>query len=525
MLRKLIAAAAALLTPTLADAEWKAVETNHFVIYSDGSEAAARDAAVQLEKYLFVLKTVSHAKTPDSPLKVTLYLVSNTAAVQDAMSFGGNSRVAGFYSRDIRGAYAVMPRFVGGGRSGLTALNTIFHELTHHFMFQYFAAAYPTWYSEGFADFYGSMVIGPKDVVEIGRALPNRELAFRQNQWLPLSKMLSARSYRDVGDSIGELYAQGWLLTHYLSVTGARPGQLGKYLTLVNAGRPYGLAATEAFGDLDKLDSELRSYSVQRERKVMVLPFKAIDTGPVAVRPVSTAEDAMFGYSLATRVGVPAKEAPGFVTRVAAVAARFPNDPAALSTLFEAQLLAGQNAEATATAARWRVAAPADAQAVTAEAVARMAALTAAKSTEGAAWNGVRQLLVTSNRMKPDQPRTLRAYYRTYAARGLSPSATASEGLFRAHEVLPQEDGLRYELAAELERQGEIADAITIIKPLAVKADDTAVSARDKAKREELEAKYRLAGADRNEGANDAARRMLDRLEAAAAKTGAKPAA
>ena len=44
----------------------------------------------------------------------------------------------------------------------------LLHEYTHHFMYQYFPAAYPTWYSEGFAEFMASPVFNDDGSIGIG---------------------------------------------------------------------------------------------------------------------------------------------------------------------------------------------------------------------------------------------------------------------------------------------------------------------------------------------------------------------
>lgn len=518
MFRRLLALLLATV-PMSAQAAWKSVTSNHFVIYSEGSEASARETAAKLEKYLFVLKAVSSAKGEESPVKVRVYMVSDQAALGDTLPFGGGGSIAGYYSVTLRGAYAVMSRAQYrsaalrgevSSNTGLSTQHVLFHELTHHFMHQYFPAAYPTWYSEGFADFYGATSIGAKDVVTLGLPVENRYLGFRYNQWLPVEQMISARTYADVGGSIYELYAQGWLLVHYLTTTNMRPGQLAKYLNGINAGQSFEAAAKAAFGDLGKLDSELRSHAGRGKLQTVVLPFKPIDTGPIAVRTLSPAENAMLPYVIKLQAGIPNANTGGFADAVKAVAARFPNDPYALETLADAERLAGRHADAIATADRWIAAAPENGMAVAIRAMAQMDQLAAAKSKDEAAWNAARAMLVKANKMSPDQPRILEAFYRNYSMRGMLPPASAQNALFRAYELLPQDDDLRQDVAADLEARGLFSDAIFVIKPIAVTiADPKELSPAEKAKRDAAKAKRRLAGSTDRE----TPREMLLRLE------------
>src|SRR3569623_2819863 len=105
------------------------------------------------------MRAVSGVTRPGSPIRTKVYMMPDSAAVQATMPFGGSPGVAGYFDGDMRGPYAVMTRSATGESFGLAAQTVLFHELSHQFMFRFFPAAYPTWYVEGFADFYGTMTI------------------------------------------------------------------------------------------------------------------------------------------------------------------------------------------------------------------------------------------------------------------------------------------------------------------------------------------------------------------------------
>ena len=353
---------ALLITASTAQAAWQLATSTHFAVYVDGSEATARDAAERLEKFQIALRFLSGATAPSSPVKIRVFLVSDPNAVQDTMTFGGGSGVLGYYSATIRGPFTVMSRIDERGSRGsrgeiyvadMKAQHVLFHELTHHFSLQYFPATYPVWYSEGFAEFIGSMEFEPNDRVIVGKPVGSRYASFSDNDWLHVRKLLGAREYRDVGSSVHLLYAEGWLLVHYLTNTKARPGQLKTYLSLINKGVAFDEAARQAFGDLDKLNSELRSYSGRAGLNTLVLPFKKLDPGAISVRRLSPAEDALLPLDIRLFAGIPAAGAAEFADKVVATAGRFPADPDAFRVLFEAQRLAGRTALAKAAAERW----------------------------------------------------------------------------------------------------------------------------------------------------------------------------
>ena len=177
MLRKLLALVSLFFLATPASAEWYEATSNNFIVYSQGSEQEARDFAAKLQRFHFVLSTVRRIPEGRASLKLRVFLLPDRNAVQRVAGGGG---VVGYYVPDARGMMLV------GTRRSISGLNDIrshrdessdidpesvlFHEYAHHFMYQYFPATYPTWYSEGFAEFWGTTAILPR--------LPNERLVY-----------------------------------------------------------------------------------------------------------------------------------------------------------------------------------------------------------------------------------------------------------------------------------------------------------------------------------------------------------
>lgn len=494
-----------------AQATWRSATSTHFVVYTEGSEASAKEIAVKLEKFEFVMRAVSGVTRPGSPIRTKVYMMPDSAAVQATMPFGGSPGVAGYFDGDMRGPYAVMTRSDTGESFGLAAQTVLFHELSHQFMFRFFPAAYPTWYVEGFADFYGTMTIDQKDRVEIGRPLDNRFLAFTGNNWMPIAKVLSARNYGDVTD-VSMLYSEGWLLVHYLSTADKRSGQLQKYLSAINTGASFEDAARVAFGDLGELNKELLDYSDRNRQRTIVLPFKQIDPGKVELATLTPAQQALIGYDIRLNAGVPASAIAEFADQVAVAAKRFPDDAYALDILTESLRRAGRDKDALDAVAHWIQVAPTDGLPLMHQAAIELAALRAAKETDPAKWNAVRHLLVRANTLTPNNPRILRTYYDTYAAQGLPAPQNAQVALLAAFDLLPEVEGLRLEVALDFERRGEYQDAIRTIKPIAYTLRaDADLSPAQKAREAKEKARYRMAGQPAEEG--DTPRKVLERLE------------
>jgi tetratricopeptide (TPR) repeat protein len=513
---KLASLALLACAPAAARAEWREATTTNFVVYAEGGEAPLREFATKLEKFNYVLRTYHGVTAPPAPVKLKVYLFPTIAAVGKMADSEG---VAGYYITRARGLMMVGTRS-DRARSNdirsrdegtqLDAESILLHEYSHHFMYQYFPATYPTWYSEGFAEFWGATQILANDVVEVGLPADHRFGSFFQNRWLPVRKLLTAQSYADVPE-IDLLYAEGWLLVRFAFDDPKRHKQLQAYLNAINAGASYEKAMTDAFGDVGSLDSQLHSYAGKGKFSVLRLPFKKIDVGPVAVRTVTPAENAMMELAIELGQGVLKREAAEFAGKVRDAAGRFPGDPFALALLSEAERLAGNRDAAAAAADRLLAAKPNDPRGLLQKALAEIEKLKAVSSKDPKAWAGARQYLVRASRVAPNDPLILEAFYDSYAGPGLLPPEPAQAALYRAMELAPSDSDLRYKVAADFEKRDMLPEAIAIIRPVAyVLPHRKGETAKEKKQREEREEKNRTAG----EVKRETAREMLARLEA-----------
>lgn len=516
----------ALLASAPARAEWREATSTNFQVYSEGSEEQLRAFAAKLEKFNYVLRAYHNVTAPPSPIKLKVYLLPSIAAVGRMI---GSEGVAGYYIADARGLMMVGTRARSGAGSNdvrtaqqdveLDAESILLHEYSHHFMFQYFPATYPTWYSEGFAEFWGATRFLDGNVVEVGRPVNYRFGSFFANRWLPAAKLLTAQSYSDVPE-VDLLYAQGWLLVRLAFEKRERSRQLQAYLQAINAGGTYEEAMNKAFGDVAGLNSELFDYAGRARFNVLRLPFKPIPTGPLTVRRVSPAEDALMAYSIRLGQGVAQRDAADFAARVRGVAARFPADAHALALLAEAERLAGNRDAADAALDRLLAAAPNDARGLREKGLVAMAALKAAGSSDAKAWERARAWLVRAGKAAPDDPLTLAAYHESYRGQGLLAPGPAQNALYRAMELAPSDDELRYRVAADFEQRGMLEEALAIIRPLALTLPPKE-SAKQKREREKQEDKYRQAGREKRESARDMFLRLQKKLaEKKAARAG-----
>lgn len=503
----------ALLWATGASAEWREARSNNFIVDSDASEAQLRAFTAKLEKFHFILRAMHNITRSPPPNRLRVYLLRNIDAVQ--RSLGGAGGVAGYSIFDARQPILVGTTAGGGQYSyGLDPEPILLHEYAHHFMYYYFPATYPTWYSEGFAEFWGQTQIEDNDVVRVGAPAEVRFRSFEGNRWMPIDRILAARSYGDARGDVDLIYAEGWLLNRYLFTNHERAGQLANYLNLINQGHSYEDAMREAFGnDLGALDDALHRFAGQTSFPILDVPFRHIDVGPIEIRAMSPAEAALVYQDIRLSQRIAAREAPAFADEVQAIAAPYPDDPHALLLMAEAQRLAGRTQAATASVDRLLAIDPANPRGLMFKGLLTADALRAAGSTDRVAWDAARLFIARAARAAPDDPYILAAVYEGYADQGLLPPAEAQNALFRALRLAPGDDELRYRVAADFERRDMIADAIAVIRPAALAMRDVGDEGeRARREREREEERNAPAGQARHETAREMYARLQARL-------------
>lgn len=517
--RLLIALALLLLAPGAGRAAWYEARSANFIVYSEGSEQDATAFAAKLERFHYVLRTFHRIEQPTLRNRLRVFLLSSAGAVG---RMAGGSGIAGYYVSDARGLMLVGTRARGGRGNGdprsarsmvdLDPESILLHEYTHHFMYQYFPATYPTWYSEGFAEFWGATRFLDNDVVEVGLPADHRFSTFDALGWFPLNRLLVTHNYSEApGANIFLLYAEGWLLVRNAFSNPGRQRQLQQYLSLINGGMAYDEAMRRAYPDLNAFNSELFEYAGRGRFDVIRLPFRTIAVGEIATRAVSPAENALMEQEIKLSQGVPGREAAEFAATVRGIAGRYPSDPFALRVLAEAEWLAGNDQAALAAADRLLAIEPDNGRALVVRARVQLAALRAAHSADAAQWSAARLGLIRARRAAPTDPVVLAAIYDSFVAQGVLPPESAQNALYTAMELAPSDGELRYRLALDFERRNLIREAIAIIRPEAyqVPARENE-SAGERRRREQEEDRYREARTERHETARD----VLLRLEA-----------
>lgn len=280
-------------------ASWLLAESEHFRLLAQTSRRMAETRLQDLERlHEAMLMTLGGGQGLARP-PFPMVLSDDTELIGRIQPYLRGRRLEGLFVSGTDGAQAFA---VNEPRAEDFTGQVLFHEYAHRMMAQYARMAYPAWYVEGFAEYFGATCIS-RDAIEIGAFNPSAGILARRS-WLQPEKLLKP-SFQSTGDknvddsNLGVFYAQSWLLTHYVLSKTERVERFNEYFRRVAAGEDALAALEPATGiEPNRLNSELRRhldnvYAAQ-------IPAGA----PAAVRvtelPVEQAEAEFDGMIIAT---------------------------------------------------------------------------------------------------------------------------------------------------------------------------------------------------------------------------------
>lgn len=467
----IIAAALALFAARPAQAEWIEATTKHFIVYANASEDTVRRQAEDLERYDSVFRFFQDVPdtVEDGSNKLTVYVVSDAGAVRRLFGTGG-SQIAGFYLPRASGSVAFTPgRGDGDSSTGLQPRIVLFHEYAHHLLLGKFAAAYPSWFSEGYAEFL-STVRFDKDVFWVGAAAQHRAYTLRLGTPMTAEQLFAADRRKLNQDQIAALYARGWLLTHLVETDMTRRKQFPVYLDALNQGVPGVEAARKAFGDLKALDREMNARLNGNSLPAFRFPLSKLPQPTVTLRRLGPGEKAMIALRMRSDRGVNRTTAQPILEEALPIGARFPDDATVQGWLAEMALDAGRNDLAEAAADRALAIDPKSAQALVYKAQVHLRNARAAKATDPAVWKEARSWLLKANRLDPNDAYALLLFYSSFGMARERPTDNAKAALARAHELVPQDPALGFAYARQSLIDGKTDAARAALRPLAYSA-------------------------------------------------------
>ena len=453
---------AMLWLPSTARAEWWEARTENFIVYSESSAGDARKFSEKLQRFEMALRSLQNIRFSRETSDSTRLTVFRTGQMNDIGRLAGSQGIAGFYIPRVGGSVAFTParrEFGDKGaanadrRSELDPQTVLFHEYAHHFMYRHFSAAYPSWYREGFAEAYATIDLKDDGTFHLGNAPQARAAAFSGGLNFSIQRMLQSANRPGFEDVYGR-YSHGWLLTHYLTFEPSRNGQLQTYLKLINAGTEPTRAAQQAFGDLRKLESDVKRYLNGTLPGALVRPAN-YRAPAVELRRLGPDEEAIINVRMRSKAGVTRKKAGDVAAQARAVAARYPQSFAVQLALAEAEFDAS-NLDAAERAAEAAIAIQPNAV----EALIYKAKVGLERGKRDPRhFASARTWLAKAHKADPAHPGVLYLNYLTYLGEGRAVPESAIIGLEQAFTIAPYDSEVRLAVARQLlaEKDGQVA--------------------------------------------------------------------
>lgn len=467
-------AAALFCSATSAHAEWRKFETQHFIIYSQSDNQRVNQLATGLENTDGLMRMATGLKMDAPAVKVRIYEVADEGQVQAALGETGTG-IAGFYTSNILGPYAVTLRKAFSAEGDFTAEIVLHHEYAHHFMLQYFPGTYPTWYVEGFAELIGASKELPDGRMAYGYPAKYRgdQIAF---DWVDLHDVLLKPEEKL---SNFDLYGQGWAMTHYLTFSKDRSGQLRNYLEALNAGKPPE-EAVKAFGDMGELNREAHAYLSRGQfnytpvkvpiQQPVIEKISSVGPAEAALIPDTIAfnDDDLSLYRKDSDRQSELKRRKKVLEDIRSEAKQYPDDPYALYLLAQAEKASGNSQQADIAVDRLLAVQPQHSGGLALKSMlVSEAAANAMGEARLAQADQARRLAMAANKADPDNPLTYVAFYEGFRASGQPVPENAVRGLEAAVLKLPSNTGIRQMLVDELAAERHFREAMIVLAPLA----------------------------------------------------------
>lgn len=480
-LRSIVAALSLVTLAGRADAAWYQASSKHFIIYADSNPRDLQAFATKLERFDQAVRWVMHYDDP--PLgdgnRLTVFVLPSVDAVQ-RMAGKQAGNILGFYQPRAEGCIAFVPRMAGKADAGeIEAGNVFFHEYTHHLQFENMEEAYPVWLVEGFAEFMSSAEFQKDGSVLLGTPPEGRAWGLLGGDAIPLPSLLTEGYDKLNAEERDVFYGEGWLLTHYLTTTSSRSGQLSHYLELLNSGTAKLDAAQKAFGDLGQLQHELNLYKHQSSLLAIKIGAEHTQPGAIDVTELSPGGAAVILLRADLKEhGHDKSAAAALAAQIRAVEARYPGDELVEVTLAEAELDSGNVDGADAAADR---ALKADSKNVEALIFKGSVMADQAKRLQGTQrtdlFDQARSTFIAANKIDTEDPEPLYDYYKTYPTEGLRPTENAMAAMHYASDLVPQDLGLRMNSAIAYLAENKLEQARTTLAPVAYSPHGGQISA------------------------------------------------
>ena len=484
------------------DGRWRRAESEHFVVFSDGSESGLREATQTLEDFHVALETLTNtAGEEDSTFKLEVYLLEDSSSLR-VIRPGTSAGIAGFYTTSAEHMAAFL---VYNNSFNVDAREVLLHEYAHHFMLHRFPAAYPRWYTEGWAEYVSTTqirdrraVVGiPSERVDMLIQATRPSTATRAVRGsfavtlLPIEQLLAPDRFPSrLNDPqfVGHFYATSWLAASLIANRPELAQGLTNYVRALGEGGDPLDSFEPAFGMSPAAFSTAMSAYVRGSASAVGVPLPAAPASVQVTRLPASMDDLLLRVAR-MKLRIALDEEPNELAAVVnRAAARYPNDQLVQKAAARFALLSDDTVGARALLEPLIAGNGDDAEALLLLGLTYLSEATREGQTPAAAAEAVRvarRHWARGFRANPDYFPILFLYANSFRSEATPLTPDQLDVMARALYLAPQADEIRFAYAEATLQAGRHQEAADTLRPLLHSPHDEAAQTRARALFEE----------------------------------------
>lgn len=334
---------------------WFRAESQHFIVFSDAKQQDVSQLLDKLERfdYLLRLYTKADANTANTQ-KITLYYMAKVRDLnqidksQPAYAIGlYNSCALGVQGFGAHMYYRVNPDRALEKQPENEGLTYIFEAYARHFLYRYTNLRAPTWYIDGFAQYFAStrfsdtetlIGIAPKSIGNYLAFMSNGHRRSLDYTDILLQNDSKGHNYAGTAGVQLEFQARSWILTHYVLSSTENVQYFRRFIALGLQGVEPTQAFEQAFGyKVSKLNNVLWKYRIQTA-KALKLNLTAGGASDIQFSSLPAAANNLLLADSALKACPAPKAGMALLDKVRSEAKKFPHSDLAQFILSRAEI-------------------------------------------------------------------------------------------------------------------------------------------------------------------------------------------
>ncbi len=271
-------AAGCLCADASAATAWHLSRTEHFELYSQSDDSAARPLLIWFEQLRAFFLQQSVVRAHDLPPVRLVVFASQAEYEQYRLRATSDAYFAAFGNRE----YIAMP-------SGTSSEPRIAAHEFAHFVLHSAGMQLPAWLNEGLCEFFSTVRIA-ESASELGGEVRASSQALKRQSWMPIRELLALAAdspVREDRQSAGMFYAQSWALTQMLVLSPDYGPRFQELLAAIGRGSTSADALGAVYGvSAETMESDLRAWVGSATSRTLRLPGVVAEAGRVEVSDV-----------------------------------------------------------------------------------------------------------------------------------------------------------------------------------------------------------------------------------------------